>query len=296
MYDVIIIGAGPAGLTAALYLLRANKKVLVLESKTYGGKIINASKVENYPGIETISGFDYATNLYNQVKKYNLDIKYEMVTKVTEDKKVYTNNGEYTSKAVIIATGSDNKKLCIDNEEKFIGNGVSYCATCDGNFFKNKTAAVIGGGETAIDDALYLSEIVNNLYVINKNDEFNIESDKINLLEDKSNIKVVYNADVKKINGENKVESITVDTDGIENTISVDGIFVAIGMKPNNKIFSNVVDIDEKGYIKTTDGVHTKTKGIYVAGDARVKELRQLTTAVSDGSVAATIAIKELNN
>ena len=165
MYDIIIVGAGPAGLTAALYASRANKKVLVLEAKSYGGQIINAAKIENYPGVDNISGFDYATNLYNQVKKYGVEIKYETVTRVTEDKKVYTDKENYSAKAVIIATGASNRRLNIENEQNFIGKGVSYCATCDGNFYRNKDVAIIGGGQTAIDEAIYLSNIVNKIYL-----------------------------------------------------------------------------------------------------------------------------------
>lgn len=294
MYDIIIVGAGPAGLTSALYALRAGKKVLVIEANTYGGKIINANKIENYPAVDSISGFDFATNLYNQVKKFNCEIKFETVLRVENDKTVVTTKDKYKAKAVILATGSFNKKLNIDNEEKFVGNGVSYCATCDGNFYKGRSVAVIGSGETALQDALYLSDIANEVYVVNKNDSFKTITTNTNLLEEKKNINVIYNSKVIRINGDNKVDSITISEKGNEKDINIDGIFIAIGEEPKNEIFSNVVDIDEKGYIKSDDGVHTKTPGIYVAGDTRVKELRQLTTAVSDGSIAATVAIKEL--
>ncbi len=294
MYDIIIVGAGPAGLTSALYALRAGKKVLVIEANTYGGKIINANKIENYPAVDSISGFDFATNLYNQVKKFNCEIKFETVLRVENDKTVVTTKDKYKAKAVILATGSFNKKLNIDNEEKFVGNGVSYCATCDGNFYKGRSVAVIGSGETALQDALYLSDIANEVYVVNKNDSFKTITTNANLLEEKKNINVIYNSKVIRINGDNKVDSITISEKGNEKDINIDGIFIAIGEEPKNEIFSNVVDIDEKGYIKSDDGVHTKTPGIYVAGDTRVKELRQLTTAVSDGSIAATVAIKEL--
>ena len=296
MYDIIIIGAGPAGLTAALYALRANKKVLVLESKSYGGQIINASKIENYPGIESISGFEYATNLYNQVKKLGVELKYETVTKVTEDKKVYTNNGEYESRAIIIATGSANKRLNIENETKFIGKGVSYCATCDGNFFRNKTVAVIGGGQTAIDDAIYLSDIVDKIYLIYRGEKLNEKLYKLDSLKDLLNVEVILNTNVTKLIGEDILSSIElIDNVGNKSNLHVDGIFIAVGQEPKNEIFANVANLNEKGYIETTDGVHTKTKGIYASGDTRVKELRQLTTAVSDGAIAATVAIKEMN-
>lgn len=297
MYDIIIVGAGPAGLTAALYALRANKKVLIFEAKSYGGQIINASKIENYPGIENISGFDYATTLYNQVKNLNGEIKYETVTRVTENKEVFTSAGKYEAKAIIIATGSSNRRLNIENEKEYIGKGVSFCATCDGNFFKDKTVAVVGGGQTAIDDVIYLSNIVNKVYLIYRGEKLNEELNNINKLNDISNLEMILNTNVTKIIGVDLLTGIeTTDKNNNKNTINIDGLFIAVGQEPKNEIFSNVVDLNERGYIETTDGVHTKTEGIYVAGDTRVKELRQLTTAVADGSIAATIAIKEMKN
>ena len=297
MYDIIVIGAGPAGLTAALFALRSNKKVLVLEAKSYGGQIITASKVENYPGIKIISGFDFATSLYNQVKDYGCDIKYETVIRVSEDKEVITSsNNTYKAKAIIIATGATNRKLKIANEEQFIGKGISYCATCDGNFFKNKTVAVIGGGNSALEDALYLSDIAFKTYLIYRGDKLKEDNIESNRVKENDNIEIILNSNVTKIIGEEKLEEIEItNSDDVKDTLKLDGLFIAVGHEPNNSIFSNVVDLDEKGYIISHDGVHTKTDGIYVAGDTRVKELRQLTTAVSDGSLAATIAIREMN-
>ena len=295
MYDIIIVGAGPAGLTAAIYASRANKKVLVLEAKSYGGQIINAAKIENYPGVDNISGFDYATNLYNQVKKYGVEIKYGTVTRVTEDKKVYTDKENYSAKAVIIATGAFNRRLNIENEQNFIGKGVSYCATCDGNFYRNKDVAIIGGGQTAIDDAIYLSNIVNKIYLIYRGEKFKEGLSKIEELNSLSNVELIFNSIVQRINGEDKLSSIDiVDKNSNIKNIRIDGLFIAIGQEPKNEIFKNILDINERGYIVTKDDVHTNIDGIYVAGDTRVKELRQLTTAVADGSLAATIAIKEM--
>ena len=295
MYDIIIVGAGPAGLTAALYALRANKKVLVFEAKSYGGQILNAATVENYPGIEKVTGFEFATMLYNQVKKLGCEIKYETVERVTEDKHVITSEGEYDAKAIIIATGVTNRKLNIDGEEDFVGKGVSYCASCDGNFFKGKTVAVNGGGNTALEDAIYLADIVDKLYLIHRRDEFRGDEKLVSDIKKKDNVEFVLNSTVKSINGKDKVESITVeDNDGNTKDIELDGLFIAIGQEPRNQVFSNVADINEYGYIESEDGVHTKVEGIYVAGDTRVKMLRQLTTAVSDGSIAATMAIKEM--
>lgn len=297
MYDIIIVGAGPAGLTAALYARRANKKVLVLEAKTYGGQIINASIVENYPGIEKISGVDYATTLYNQVKKLGAEIKFETVTRIQEDKTVITSDNTYQAKAIILATGAENRKLNINKETEFIGKGVSYCATCDGNFYKNKTVAVVGGGNTALEDAIYLSDIVKKVYLIHRRDEFRGEAKYVKDIKDKENIELILNSTVKTLNGNDILESIDVeDKDGNIKSIAIDGLFIAVGQSPKNEIFSNIIKLDKMGYIISEDGVHTNIKGIYVAGDARVKQLRQLTTAVGDGSIAATMAIKEMGN
>lgn len=296
MYDIIIVGAGPAGLTSAIYAARANKKVLVLEAKVPGGQIVNASKIENYPGIENISGSDFAMNLYNQVINLGVEIKFETVLSITKDKEVYTNNSKYNAKAIILASGRSNRKLKIENEDKLIGRGVSYCATCDGNFYKDKIVSVVGGGNTALDDTIYLSSLASKVYLIHRNDNFSGEDKLINELKNKSNVEILLNTNVIRINGINKIDTITINTNGIEKELEIDGLFIAIGQEPNNSIFKNVIDIDEKGYIKTTDGVHTNIKGIYVAGDARDKMLRQLTTAVSDGSVAATTAIKEMES
>ncbi len=296
MYDIIIVGAGPAGLTSAIYAARANKKVLVLEAKVPGGQIVNASKIENYPGIENISGSDFAMNLYNQVINLGVEIKFETVLSITKDKEVYTNNSKYNAKAIILASGRSNRKLKIENEDKLIGRGVSYCATCDGNFYKDKIVSVVGGGNTALDDTIYLSSLASKVYLIHRNDNFSGEDKLINELKNKSNVEILLNTNVIRINGIDKIDTITINTNGIEKELEIDGLFIAIGQEPNNSIFKNVIDIDEKGYIKTTDGVHTNIKGIYVAGDARDKMLRQLTTAVSDGSVAATTAIKEMES
>lgn len=295
MYDIIIVGAGPAGLTAALYALRANKKVLVLEARSYGGQIINAAKIENYPGIAEVSGFDYATTLYNQVKKLGAEFKFETVIRIEEDKSVVTKANTYKAKAIILATGSENRKLNLPNEDKFIGRGVSYCATCDGNFYRNKTVAVVGGGNTALEDAIYLSNLVEKLYLIHRRDEFRGEEKLVNELKTKENVEIIFNSNVVSLNGDKKLESIVVeDSSGNKKELNVDGLFIAIGREPKNSVFANIIDLDENGYIKYTKDVHTNVAGIYVAGDAKVKELRQLTTAVSDGAIAATTAIKEM--
>lgn len=294
-YDVIVVGAGPAGLTSALYLARANKKVLVLESNTYGGRIINANKIVNYPGMPNTNGVEFATNLYNQVIDFGVEVKFETVVRVDENKMVTTNENTYKAKAVILATGTSNKKLEIENEDKYLGKGLSYCATCDGNFFKNKKVAVVGGGETALEDALYLSNLCEKVYVINKNASFDEDIIIKEELDKNSNVQYVFNSSISKINGDDNISSIDVkNSDGDISNIEVNGLFIAVGQTPNSNIFKNIVDVDEKGFFKKDLSPRTKTKGIYVAGDCVEKELRQLTTAVGDGSLAATLAIKDM--
>lgn len=297
MYDIIIIGAGPAGLTAALYAARANKKVLILEAKVYGGQIVNASLIENYPGIADISGFDYATNLYSQVKNLGCDIKYQTVIRIDDDNTVITNTDKYHAKAIILATGASNRKLNIPLEDKYVGKGISYCATCDGHFYKDRVVAVVGGGNTALEDAIYLSDLASVVYLIHRRDEFRGEGKYIDEINKKSNIKLILNSNVTKIIGEENLNSIEVtDNSNKKNIIDIDGLFIAIGQDPNNQIFKGLIDLDDNGYIISSDGVHTNRDKIYVAGDAREKDLRQLTTAVADGAIAATVAIKEINN
>ena len=289
MYDIIIIGAGPAGLSAAIYARRANKSVLVLESSTYGGQILNSLDISNYPSEDHITGFDFATKLYNQVINLGAEVKLEEV-KELKDKQVITNNNTYIGKAIIIATGAASRKLNLPNEDKLIGKGVSYCATCDGNFFKSKDVAIVGGGNTALEDAIYLSNICNKVYLIHRRDTFKGDQILIDKVLNIPNIEVIYNSNVIKINGEDCLESIEIEN----RIINVSGLFIAIGKVPNTTIFKDI-NLDTNGYIVSNELCHTNIEGVFVAGDVREKELRQLVTATSDGAVAATEAIKYLN-
>lgn len=295
MYDIIIVGAGPAGLTAALYARRANKKVLVFEAKAYGGQIVNAHLVENYPGIKSISGFDLATEMYDQAVSLGAEVRFEMVKKITKDKEVITDNGTYKARAIILATGAENRRLNLPEEVDYIGRGVSYCATCDGNFYKGKDVAIVGGGNTALEDALYLSNICNKVYLIHRRESFRGEDKYVEQISLSDNVELILNSQVIDLIGEEHLEKITVkNKEDEERTIDVTGLFIAVGQQPKNELFADVIELDEKGYIKAIDEVHTTCEGIYVAGDTRDKELKQLTTAVSDGSLAATVAIKEM--
>ena len=297
MYDIIIIGAGPSGMSAALYALRANKKVLLLEKKCYGGQIINASNIENYPALPNVSGYDFATNLYNQIKSLGVILKYEEVLEVTDKKEVITTKDTYKGKNIIIATGLKKRKLNLENEDKLLGSGISYCATCDGNFYKNKNVAVVGGGNTALEDALYLSNIASKVYLIHRRDNFRGEKKLISEVKEKNNIELILNSNITKIIGEDNLNSIEINDN--RNNISkleIDGLFIAIGNIPDNNRFKNIIDLDENGYIIANANLKTKTDNIYVAGDTRVKTLRQLVTATSDGAIAVTEITKEMEN
>ena len=299
MYDIIIIGAGPAGLTAAIYVCRASKKVLVLEATTYGGQIINTLDIDNYPVEPHISGFDFATKLYNQATEMGAEVVFEKAVKINDKgdfKEVITDEKTYSGKAVIIATGSINRKLGLENEEELVGKGVSYCATCDGAFYKNKTVAVVGGGNTALEDALYLADLAQKVYLIHRRDEFRGERETVKALEDRDNVEFVLNSNVTKIIADKKVDAIEVtNNSGEAKTIAVDGLFVAVGRIPENNEFKGLIKLDESGYALSGEDCTTDTAGIFVAGDGRAKSVRQLVTATSDGAIAATAAIKYLN-
>ena len=299
MYDIIIIGGGPAGLTASIYGRRANKKVLLIEAKTIGGQIINTLNIENYPGNYKINGFELATKILNQTKELGTEIANETVydIKANDDyKEVITYDNTYKTKTVIIATGSDSRKLGLSNEDELIGKGISYCATCDGNFFRGKDVAVVGGGTTAIEDAIYLSDIVNKVYLIHRRDSFNVDDSLLNKLKEKSNIEYIYNSNVTKLIAQDKLNSIEItNKDGSTNTVDVEGLFVAIGRVPENQNYAKLLNLDNYGYIIADEDCHTNIDGIYVAGDARTKSLRQLVTATNDGAIAATEAVKYIN-
>ena len=295
MYDIVIIGAGPSGLTAGIYGARAAKKVLILEKSAYGGQIINAQIIENFPTAAHISGVDFANKLYNQVKELGVEIRFEKAQAIKnfdDYKEITTDKGVIQTKSIIIATGCKNRTLDIDNEKKFGGRGISYCATCDGNFFRNKTVAVVGGGNTAIDDAIFLSGICEKVYLIHRRDEFRANQKSVEVLEEKENVYFILNSVITRIIGEERLEAIEVNN---KDVISIDGLFVAVGMIPENEIFSNLIKTNETGYIIAGEDCHTNIPGIFASGDARTKALRQLVTAVSDGAVAAEEAVKYLN-
>ena len=301
MYDIIIIGAGPSGMTAGIYSGIARKKVLLLEKEAYGGQILKANCIKNYPGLDNVSGIDYAQKLYNQVKELNIDIKFESALEVKnydKFKEVITNKNSYKTKTIIIASGAKNRKLGLNNEDKLIGKGISYCATCDGMFFKDKEVAITGGGRTAIDDALYLSNICKKVYVIYRQKEFKFDSINLSNLRKKDNVEFIFNTNIIDINGNEKLESIVLKENDIDDTttLKIDGLFIAIGHIPVSEMFNNLIKTDEKGYIISNEECTTNIEGIFVAGDIREKNVRQLTTACSDGTIAAINACKYIEN
>ena len=299
MIDVLIIGAGPAGLSAAIYVQRAGKQAFCLEEKMVGGQIVNTPEIANYPGIKMVSGFEFSMGLYEQATELGAQVEYERVAKIEklegeeEGFKVITESGkEYETRTVIIATGAKNRHLGIDKEEAFTGRGISYCATCDGAFYKKKDVAVNGGGNTALEDALFLSNYCNKVYIIHRRDEFRGEPKNLEAVKKKENVEFILNSTVIDLKGEKSVEAVTVKNKitGEETDIPVSGLFIAIGQEPDNKGFMDVADLDPAGYVAADESCTTKTPGIFVAGDCRTKAVRQLTTAASDGAVAALAA------
>ena len=298
IYDCIVIGGGPAGLSSAIYLRRALKSVLLIEKGVFGGQITTSPKVENYPGFKEISGLELGTKMYEQAKELGVETMYGEVSKITKNEdlfQVFVGDKQYQSKVVIYATGASPRKLGVLNEEKLVGSGISYCATCDGAFFKGKTVCVVGGGNTAVDDALYLANVAQKAYVIHRRDTFRGEPVKVAILKEKENVSCIMNATVKEVIGDSQVKQIVLNVKGKEQTLDVDGIFVAIGQVPNTTILEDFVPLNDNGYIKTNLQLETSVAGFYAAGDVREKQVRQLTTATNDGTIASVMAIEYLN-
>ncbi len=298
MKDIIIIGGGPAGLTAAIYAARSGKRVLLFEGKNFGGQISKSHKVENYPGFEEISGFEFSVKLKKQAELFGAEIISAKV-KAAEEKEGFfsvTADKEYEAKAVIFALGTEPKKSGIPDEDKLIGRGLSYCATCDGNFFRGRDVAVIGGGNTALQDALYLSDICKKVYLVHRRDAFRAEKNLVNKAQEKENIEFVLDSVLLSAEASPIIKSIAVENKatGEKTDISVNGLFLAIGQTPLTADFSNLLPLDSYGYVEAGEDCRIKD-GVYVCGDCRKKDIRQLTTAAADGTVAATKAVEFLD-
>lgn len=300
IYDIIIIGAGTAGLSAAIYGQRGGKSTILFEEMSYGGQIVNTPEVENYPGIKKTSGFQFAQGLYEQATDLGAEIRYEKVVEIIDKgelKAVKTSQGEYDGRTVIVATGAKARPLGLSEEERYVGAGLSYCATCDGAFFRGKTVAVIGGGNTALEDAQVLSELAKKVYLVHRRDEFRGEDANIERLKNRDNVEFVLSYEPVEIKGSPLVSELVLRSKktGELRSLEVNGVFVAIGTMPKNEDFAKVVKLDEGGYVIGDEDCHTNAKGIFVAGDCRTKKVRQLTTAASDGAVAALAAIEYIN-
>ena len=300
IYDIIIIGGGCAGLTAAVYARRAGKTVLLLENNSFGGQISLTNEVENFPGFMNISGAELSERLHGQATALGTETVFDTATGIKETgkyKTVVAEYGEYTGKAVIIAGGLRHRKTGLPEEEKFVGRGVSYCAVCDGAFYKNKRVAVLGGGNTALGDAAFLADICEDVTVIHRREEFRADKSAVLRLKEKSNVNYELNSVLTGINGEGAVTSVTVKNTltGAEKEIPVSGLFVAIGQLPQNGVYKDIVELDGYGYIIAGEDCRTSRAGIFAAGDCRTKQLRQLVTAAADGAVAATNACRYID-
>ncbi|WP_062109198.1 thioredoxin-disulfide reductase [Bacillus niameyensis] len=302
IYDVIIIGAGPAGMTAAVYTSRANLSTLMIERGVPGGQMANTEDVENYPGFDSILGPDLSTKMFDHAKKFGAEYAYGDIKEVVDGeayKTIKAGNKEYKARAIIIATGAEYRKIGIPGEAELTGRGVSYCAVCDGAFFKNKELVVIGGGDSAVEEGVYLTRFASKVTIVHRRDELRAQK----ILQDRAfaneKVEFIWNHTVKEVNGENgKVESVTlVSTEnGEERNFKTDGMFVYIGMDPLTKPFENLGITNANGYIETNENMETKIPGFFAAGDVREKLLRQIVTATGDGSIAAQSAQGYIEN
>lgn len=299
-YDLAIIGAGSAGLTAAIYGVRFGMSTIVFESSVHGGQIVNALGIENYPGMPGVSGTQYAMALYGQATGLGAKVQYEQVLDVnlSEGEKVLTTaSGTYQAKTVIIATGARNRKLEAVGEDDFVGRGMSYCATCDGNFFRGKDVAVVGGGNTAIDDLIFLSNVVNHVYLIHRRDGFRAAPSTLQQAKKLKNTTFLLGRRVSEVYGDERVQGIKLidtATDLKAEDLKVDGVFAAVGQLPQTQMFKGTLDLTPEGYFAAAEDCTTNIPGVFVAGDNRAKKVRQLVTAASDGAVAATMAAEWL--
>ena len=301
MKDIIVIGAGPAGMTAALYALRADKSVLLLEKENFGGQITYSPKLENYPSVMEISGSAFAEQMLEQVMAHGAEIELAEATKITDCKthKVgSTEYGDFEAKTVIIATGSKHRHLGLEGEEALIGSGISFCAVCDGSFFAGRKVAVIGGGNTALQEAVMLSELCSEVVIIQNLSFMTGEKKLLQILEGKSNVSMIFDTVVTSLeskDGELCAIELKNTVNGETLKLALDGMFVAIGQKPENEAFSDVTALNDYGYIIADENCLTDTEGVFVAGDCRTKRIRQVTTAAADGAVAALAACRYID-
>ena len=299
VFDCVIVGSGPAGLTAGIYLARANKKVAILEKMAIGGQVSEIGIIENYPGFFSISGSELSMNMYNQAKKLGVEFITEEVVSYDlreEIKKVNTSKKEIETTTIILALGSVARTLNAENEKKFIGKGVSYCATCDGHFFKGKKVAVVGSGDTAVSNAQYLSNLAERVYIVSKYAPMKLRNSKMEDLEKLSNVEIFLEAKALSIIGEDKVEALEIQHNGQRKQIKIEGIFVSIGRNPDTENLHGEIELDEKGYILADAEMKTSQEGVFAAGDIVSGSVKQIVTAASLGAIASYSVIKYLNS
>ncbi len=299
MYDIIIIGGGPAGLTAATYARRAGKQVLVIEKNAFGGQITWSPRVENFPGYLSVSGVELGDKLLEQAMQQGAETELEEVTGIRREADHWTvlceSGSSYNAKALILAVGARPRMLGLEREEELVGNGVCYCAVCDGAFYAGRDVAVCGGGNSALQDALLLSESCRRVYLVHRRAGFRGEHKLVEALSARENVEFVLNARVQALLGEDEVTGLLLEQAGEERELSVEGVFVAIGHQPDNGVFAAYLELDAAGYAASGEDCRTVTSGLFVAGDCRQKTVRQLTTAAADGAVAALAACEYLD-
>ncbi len=298
-YDIAIVGGGPAGMTAALYAARSGKSVVLFEGEALGGQILPTRKIENYPALPDADGYTFAEGLTKQIKALGAEIVYASVSKIEKTEggfTLLTNAENYSSAAVILATGLKHRKLGLLGEQELIGRGISFCATCDGMFFRRKEVAVVGGGNTAVQDALVLSEYCSRVYLIHRRAELRAEKSLCDQMFARENIEFIGETVIEEFEGEERLQSLTLRnvTTGAVQYLPVAALFEAIGQLPQNAAFADLVELDEDGYFLTDNECRTSCPGVFAAGDACRKNVRQLTTAVADGTVAALSAVAYL--
>lgn len=293
MYDIIVIGGGPAGLTAAIYARRANKSVLVIEKGSFGGQITFSPKVENIPGFSEVTGNEFAEKLVEQALGLDAEVECAEVLEIKQDdvKTVVTDSGDFEAKTVIIATGAKHRMLGLDREEEFVGEGISFCAVCDGAFYTGLDVAVIGGGNSALQEAILLADLAKKVYVVQNLDFLTGEQKLQEKLAAKENVEIILGHTVKGVLGETTLKGVVItDNNGNERELNIDGMFVAIGLIPQNEAFSGIINLDDRGYVDSDENCQTSAEGIFVAGDCRTKNIRQVATAAADGAIAALAA------
>lgn len=298
MYDILIVGGGPAGLTAAIYARRAGKSVLVLEGTGFGGQIAASHLVENYPAIPAVSGTDYSQRLADQAKALGAETQFGRVNAARREGDRFVlavRKKEFEGRTLILATGAKPRKLGVDREEELTGRGVSYCAVCDGAFFKGRDTAVVGGGDSALQSALFLAGVAKSVTLVHRRDSFRAQEAYVEAARGRENITFALNSRVTGLLGEEALSGVTVEDEKGGRELKVEGLFVEVGQEPDNAAFAQLARLDENGYFAAGEDCLTGTPGVFVAGDCRTKGLRQLTTAVADGSVAATAACRFLD-